>query len=644
MCGFAGVYSLSEVHSDSCLRKTVEDMTDSLTHRGPDERGVWSSTGVALGHRRLSIIDFSNAGSQPMVSSDGRWVIVFNGEIYNAPRIKRSLPPSIVFRGHSDTEILLESIAISGVETTLNNIDGMFAIAVYDTKENSLYLARDRFGEKPLFYSSIKNRLIFGSELKALHACSWFDAEISVHSVELFLKYRSIPAPYSIYEGVFKILPGQMVTFRAGQADSASTYWKPTEEALTLKRIESGRKHDSRYFEHLFESSVRSRMISDAPVGVFLSGGIDSSLVAAVMQKFSDSRVDSFSIGFDESSHDESYYSSEIAKLIGTNHTPITFKPDDALRILPNIAYIYDEPIASESSLPLVTLCEVARSKVKVALAGEGADELFCGYPRYNAFGAQAKYLEGLPDHFRKPMFLLQAALASGINNWSRWEAVNRQFPKLRYFLGDQAKWRAICFKDLPAGYRAMRSAVSIVDTEKLLKSKQKNTSFIHRSDSLMADLSPIMQAMMVDTEMFLPDVLLARLDRSSMASSLEVRAPFLSEALARYTWALDDEQRLQGGAKYPLRELLSKYLPSNLIDRPKKGLGWPIGMWLRGPLRPWAEELLNESIISRQGLLNSTIIKKMWMEHLSGKSNHGQTLWTILMLQAWLIRGHPSL
>lgn len=638
MCGIVGSISKDKKNLRGD-RVSLNEMISRLTHRGPDSSGSWAEGDVLLGHTRLATVDLTAEGDQPMTSRDDRWVIVYNGEIYNVRELIQRIGLKDL-KGRSDTEVLLETIARCGVFSALQHLDGMFSFAAYDRREKKLWLARDRFGEKPLFLAEAGSGYVFASELKAISSYPGFNQELDPDSIVEYLSHRMVPSPHTIYKKCKKLLPGELICIDQNLDLKSIKYWDAIGVAKAAKQnvLLSESELLSR-FEETMEQSVGSRMVADVPVGVFLSGGIDSSLVAGVMQKLSGRKsIKSFSIEFESKDHDESLFSQSIAKLLGTDHTPFVFKEEDAARIVPEFCKIFDEPLASESALPLIKLSELARSEVTVSLSGEGADEFFCGYPRYVAFGNQVKYAQSR-SRLGKTVFLGgHSVLASPLFNLVHRDSISRRYPTARYYLGEQSSYRAESYRSIPQAYRTMRSAVAHVNPFHVLsKDFRKLSSRILEHPSLET-FSGLEQAMLLDTTVYLPDVLLARLDRASMASSLECRAPLLNPQVYQFAWSLAQHQRVhRGKMKWPLRQMLTKYVPEELIERPKRGLSWPIDEWLRGCLRDWASDLLNPGLVKRQGIFDEKVVERMWRSHLQHKGNYGQKLWTILVLQSWL-------
>lgn len=641
MCGIVGVILEKKSDNDS-TSLYLKRMLSQLWHRGPDSSGHWSESNIYLGHTRLAVVDLTSDGYQPMISQDGRWVIVYNGEIYNTTKLKSKYSLNNL-NGTSDTEVLLEIIARHGILTALEQADGMFSFAVYDRHENKTWLARDKFGEKPLFIARTRDSLIFSSELKSINSHPDFDRDLDHQSIVEYLSHRMIPSPHTIYKNARKLFPGELLCINQRLDIKSIIYW----DAVTVaKKAKSYQKvSDSEIlneFESILESSVASRMIADVPVGVFLSGGIDSSLITGIMQKVAGKKnIHSFSIEFEGSDFDESFYSKTIAEQLGTSHTPYVFTAKDALNILPDISEIYDEPLSNESLLPLVKLSDLARSKVTVSLSGEGADELFCGYPRYLAFDEQVRRAHSFCKFYKPILHKSHDFFSLPFFNFVHSNFTSKHFPKARYYLGEQSKYRADSYRSTPLAYRTMRSSAAVVNPYTILN---KNLPIFPRINEHkhLETFSALEQAMLIDTSVYLPDVLLARLDRASMASSLECRAPFLNPDIYAFAWSIGQDSRVRNRKmKWPLRQLLANYIPQSLIDRPKMGLGWPINEWLRGPLKNWANDLLDPTVIKRQEIFDPNAISKLWSLHLKRHANYGQKLWTILILQSWLNKWH---
>ncbi len=625
MCGIAGFLETSALGSEA--RECIERMTRSIAHRGPDDMGHWLDpvAGIALGHRRLSIIDLSAAGHQPMVSPSARHVIVYNGEIYNHAQIRSDLETigaAPDWRGHSDTEVLLAAIDRWGVEDTLVRLNGMFAFALWDRKERQLYLARDRLGEKPLYYGRSGNAFLFGSELKALTAHPGFKAEVDREALALFLflRHKYIPAPWSIWQGIRKLLPAHYVVVRDGgrRVGEPQCYWDfpaiAQQGAWTPLRDDAGLEDR---LDTLLRGAVASRMQADVPLGALLSGGIDSSTIVALMQAQSRRPVKTFSIGFEEKSHDEAPHARAVAAHLGTEHTELYVKPEQAFTIIPDLPALWDEPFADVSQIPTYLVCEMARRHVTVALSGDGGDELFGGYKRYAQANWLQRYHRLLPRRARRS--LAQWGGASAPGTW-----LTRVSQLLLASSPEDLYWKFLSQWKFPANV-----VLAAPDPELLLAG-------IARPKQPFPDFRQHM--MYVDTLTYLPDDVLVKVDRASMAVGLELRAPLLDHRLVELAWRLPLRSKFQhNNGKHILRNILHRYVPPAIVDRPKMGFRVPIAAWLRGPFRDWAEDLLDERRLRDYGYFDFLQVRRLWHGLLQGSDRWHSHIWAILMFQAWL-------
>jgi asparagine synthase (glutamine-hydrolysing) len=632
VCGIAGFFDPKGATSDH--EAVCAAMIDSLAHRGPDDRGVWTDRGVALGHRRLSIIDLSPAGHQPMHSHSGRYVVSYNGEIFNWNELRDELPPPEGgYRGHSDTEIFLRGVEIWGLDATLDRLIGFFAIALWDRERQSLTLIRDRLGIKPLYWGQFAGTLLFGSELRALRAHPACRAEIDRDALAAYLRTAYVPAPLSILKGVHKLAPGGRLDIGADGEARLGRFWdlKAAITAGTYARAKPLPAEALTEWEDLVTDAVKRRMMADVPLGAFLSGGVDSSAVVALMQAHSPRRVKSYSIGFHEPGYDEAPYARKVAAHLGTDHTEFYVGADEALAMVPKLADIYDEPFADSSQIPTALICKLARREVTVALSGDGGDELFGGYNRYVLGQRHWPLLAPLPHALRR---LGAAALAAP--SPSRWDRTLAPFlPKGMGQIGDKLHKLASVLgsRDVDALY--LRLISQWPDPAALLLSGREPERL---PAGLPARLSAMERMQAYDMLTYLPDDILAKVDRASMAVALEVRVPFLDHRLVERSWQLPVAAKLQGGAgKQLLRRILYRHVPKKLIERPKMGFGVPLERWLRGPLKEWAADLLDPARLRQQGYFREEPIARAWEEHLSGRRNHQYGLWTVLMFQAWL-------
>ncbi len=653
MCGITGLFDPGRATAAEEFDRIVADMTATLVHRGPDAGGQWTDAehGVALGHRRLAVVELGDQGAQPMVSGDGRWVTVYNGELYNHPGLRRRLSDAgVAFRGGSDTEVLLEAVAHWGLTDALEAIEGMFAVALWDRQDRTLHLVRDRFGEKPLYYGWAGRHLAFGSELKALRRVPGFVAEVDGDAVALYLRHNCIPAPHTIYRGVAKLQPGQRVAFGVGSQPGAlpepHAYWS-ARDAIEFARqrpldVPAGEMADR--LEEALGASVGARMVADVPVGAFLSGGIDSSVVVALMQRHSSHRVRTFTIGYADRAFDESGDAAAVAAHLGTDHTPLRVGDDAALDLVPRIPEIWDEPFGDVSAVPMHLVSRLARTDVTVALSGDGGDELFAGYNRHAWLQRLWARAAPLPDPVRRmagsALLALPPALVDGV---ARASEVLPGRMQVRNPTSKVAKVGKVLSASGPEdAYLALVSLWD--DAESMVTGAGANASLASRP-SEWPDLDGITEQMLwLDLVGYLPDDILTKLDRAAMATSLETRVPFLDRSVFDLAWRLPLSAKLhEGTTKWILRQVLYRHVPPELVERPKMGFGFPIGTLLRGPLRPWAEELLDEGRLRRQGLLDPVPIRRAWDLHVRGRRDLDYELWTVLALLAWMERWMPD-
>lgn len=644
MCGFVG-YLGCGLGGINLLSK----MADSISSRGPDNEGFWLdlTEKFGLAHRRLAIIDKSSAGHQPMVSDSGRYIIALNGEIYNHQDLRFELnskhgdqPANWV--GHSDTETLLACIEAWGLEATLQKSVGMFAFALWDVKAKILYLGRDRVGEKPLYFGwqgEGSNRVfLFSSELKALKIHPSFSGKVDRGSLSLLLRYSYIPAPYSIYEGISKLEPGSILSVSLAYPDPVSTkYWDAVDTAIKGKVLPFTGSPEQAVdeLEVLAQNAVSQQMVADVPLGAFLSGGIDSSIVVALMQAQSSSPVKTFTIGFNEEAFNEAVHAEAVAKHLGTDHTELYVTPNQVMDVIPKLPSLYCEPFADSSQIPTYLVSQLAKQKVTVSLSGDAGDELFCGYNRYKLVAQLWDKLSLIPD----PMRGLTSRLITSISP-TAWDRLGGIIPGGKSYaaLGDKMHKGAsvLASADFQGLYSGMVSQIPNPD-KWVIGGYEPPTKLIGNSP-LLAEFSDIEKMMLLDTISYLPDDILVKVDRATMGVSLEGRVPFLDHRIVEFAWTLPLDYKLRDGqTKWPLRQLLYRYVPRELIERPKMGFGVPIGDWLRGPLRDWAETLLSENRLKQEGYFHPEIIRSKWAEHLSGRRNWQSQLWTVLMFQAWL-------
>jgi asparagine synthase (glutamine-hydrolysing) len=648
MCGLAG-FLLSAENDSKIIGSQLKSMTDAITHRGPDDEGFWTqpSERVAIGHRRLSILDLTFAGHQPMLSHSKRYVIAFNGEIYNHLELRGKLEidseNELNWNGHSDTETLLQCFDLWGIDRSLERIKGMFAIAIYDTIDKALYLIRDRMGEKPVYYGWINNNFVFGSEIKSIKQFNGFQGEIDRDSLALFLKYDYIPEPYSIFKGINKLQQGNYLKIKMSDRGwtqqckvSIKQYWSMEEvvNSGANKKFIGTDEQAIEKLEELISESVKQQMISDVPLGAFLSGGIDSSLAVAMMQKQSSRKVKTFTIGFDEKNYNEAEYAKQVASHIGTDHTELYITPKQAMAVISKLPKIYDEPFADSSQIPMFLVSEMARKHVTVSLSGDGADELFGGYNRYFMANKLWKRLNNIPLFIRK--LISQSIGFFNPRIWNFIFIVTYKFLPKKFMVSNPTDKvykfsRILTSRDIYEVYDRLISHW-INPYEVVLNSKNKEIK------SNFSSLSPEEEMMLSDSLSYLPDDILVKVDRASMFVSLETRAPFLDKDIVEFACQIPLNLKIRDSkGKWILRKILDKYVPNDLIDRPKMGFGVPIDSWLRGPLKDWAEDLLNEKRLTDDGYFNVKLIRKKWNEHLSGDQNWQYHLWSILMFQVWL-------
>jgi asparagine synthase (glutamine-hydrolysing) len=641
MCGIIGFLG----YDNTNIEHIANEMTHTLHHRGPDDHGIWCDPKIqiALGHARLSILDLTSAGHQPMISHHGRYILAFNGEIYNHLSLRKELESNTVvsWRGHSDTETLLEAIEQWGFEKTLKKTVGMFAISLWDTKEQNLYLARDRMGEKPLYYGFQNKTFMFASELKALKKHPSFQSKINRDAIALQLQHGYIPDPYSIYEGIQKLHPGHFITLNAKTNEiSDSSYWSLSETVENAKDNPFQGNISEMIFEveRVLKEAVRSQMIADVPLGAFLSGGIDSSLVTALMQSESNTPTKTFTIGFNEKGYNEAEFAKTVAKHLKTDHTELYVTERDALNVIPLLPSLYDEPFSDSSQIPTFLVSQMTKQHVTVALSGDGADELFGGYNRYfwaNTIWNRIGFLpHGMRSHIADLLLL------------SSPDTLNAQFETLSHFLPKKFRYKNFGDKlhkladilAISSKENIYMSLISHWNSSENVVINSNESNVVHDKLINKNNLDFISQMMYADAVSYLPGDILTKVDRAGMGVSLETRMPFLDHRVIETAWRLPMNMKIQAGqGKWILRQILYKYVPKEMIDRPKMGFGAPIDSWLRGPLRDWAEELLNEDRLKREGFLNPAPIRQKWEEHLSKKRNWQYHLWNVLMFQAWL-------
>lgn len=627
MCGIAGF-----VDWPGAEAALGDAMGRALTHRGPDDHGIWVSPegGAVLAHRRLSILDLTPTGHQPMTSADGRWTIVYNGEIYNHPALRTELEAEGVrLRGRSDTELLLEGAALWGLEATLARAEGMFAIALWDERERTLLLTRDRVGVKPLYWMRRGAGLAFASELKALRLLPGADFSFDPAGLAHFFKFGYAPGAETLFAHVRKLEPGTILAFKNGAAPSITRYWDAWAHIGTRSTADDADMLAE--LDALVRGSVGQELVADVPVGCFLSGGVDSSLVAAVMQAQAGGKVKTFNVGFDEPGMDESAHARAVAAHIGSEHHEIRLDAKGAAEIIPLLPEMYDEPVSDMAAIPTHLVSKLARSEVKVALSGDGGDELFAGYERYAVAEKVWRRLAWAPRGARQlAAHALRAAPAGMIAAAARAASMAPE-------RGVRRVQRLSAALDDASPLTTYEATVGLwVDLGEVL-----NTPDLTRAAAWTraeaSGLDPVLAFQLIDLTTYLPDAVLAKVDRASMATSLEVRVPLLNHRLIEFALGLPAHARMRGGqGKWLLRQLLYKYVPQALVDRPKAGFSVPIGLWLRGPLRAWAEDLLSETALRESGVLNAAGVSRRWREHVEGRADWSYPLWSVLMFQAW--------
>lgn len=635
MCGIAGLIDASGSGSARDLERCARAMTDAIVYRGPDGSGIWhdAEAGVVLAQRRLAVVDLTPTGAQPMISADGRWVISYNGEVYNAAAIAASVElASFPFRGTSDTEVILESFAQRGIDRTLDDMNGMFAIALWDRTERKLYLIRDRLGIKPLVFTANAKGLWFASELKALLAAG-LKPEIDPASVASFLRFGYVPTPYSIFRGVTKVKAGEIVTIDAARTITHRSYWSVADFATAgmMCPFTGSEAQAEAELNDLLIDAVGGQMIADVPLGAFLSGGIDSSTVVALMVAAKRGPVRTFSIGFDVAGYDESKHAAAVATHLRTDHRELTMTAAHALAVVPHLAEMYDEPFADSSQIPTHLISRMTREHVTVALSGDGGDELFAGYLRYTLGYGLGGLAARSPAVLRRGLAAMINAAPESVINAMADLAPARLRPSNP--VDKLHKLAAVLPLDREALY--LRLVSQCPDPAALTTGAPEHSVGLQWRPPAGPDRF-VEQMQLFDTLTYLPDDILQKIDRASMAVSLEVRPPLLDHRVVEFAWRLPRNMRIRDGqSKWLLRRVLDRYVPRALIERPKMGFGIPLAEWLRGPLRDWAEDLLDPARLGG-GLLNVPAVHKLWAEHIRGEHNRAYMLWTVLMFEGW--------
>ena len=649
MCGLTGYWSIPD-HSAEVAEAIVGVMARQITHRGPDDQGVWTDAdaGIALAHRRLSILDPSPQGHQPMLSHCGRYVIAFNGEVYNFAALRGELEQAGVapaWRGHSDTEVMLAAITVWGLEAALKKFVGMFAFALWDRETRTLSLARDRLGEKPLYYGWQGETLLFGSELKALKAHPSFRAEIDRDALTLFLRHNAIPAPYSIYQGIHKLPPGTYWQYipspgSARGPGEIKMYWsaRSVAEAGQRNLFRGNDAQATMELERLLAQAVSGQMVADVPLGAFLSGGIDSTTIVALMQAQSRRPVKTFTIGFNEAGYNEAEHAHAVARHLGTEHTELYVTSQDAMDVIPSLSAMYDEPFADSSQIPTFLVSRLACGHVTVSLSGDGGDELFGGYNRYFWARNLWRKLGWMPRPLRAAMAgvlttLPPVAWDTAFHKLERWLPV-----RLRYATPGDKLHKAAEILTVRSPEEIYLGLVSHWKNPAQLVPGSHEPLTLLTDPGQQADLPDFEHRMMyLDMMTYLPDDILTKVDRAAMAVSLETRVPLLDHRVLEFAWTLPLDMKIRHGeGKWLLRQVLNRHVPKALMDRPKMGFGVPIDHWLRGPLRPWAAALIEPTRLSREGMFDPAPIQLKWLEHQAGTRNWSYYLWDVLMFQQW--------
>lgn len=647
MCGLVGFLTTGQCVRDENAPAILSRMANAIVHRGPDSAGYWhdGAHGIALGHRRLAIVDLSPAGAQPMQSNCGRYVMVFNGEIYNHTDLRQQLNFFAEWRGHSDTETLLAGFSTWGIRATLQRSIGMFAVAVWDKKERELILARDRLGEKPLYYGwqghGDEACMLFGSDLAALKIHPTFHAAINRDALALYMRHNTIAAPHSIYKGIYKLPPGCILTVsHETREPKIESYWSLSQ--IAEEGVSTPFKGSDELaldeLEGLLKNAVQQQMVADVPLGAFLSGGIDSSTVVALMQAQSKRPIKTFTIGFHEEAYNEAVHAKAVARHLGTEHTELYVSARQALDVIPQLPVLYSEPFADSSQIPTFLVSQLARQQVTVSLSGDAGDELFAGYNRYVLARKIWNRLDALPPTLRR--WGAKSIQALSPTAWNSLVKPARPLlPKaLRQANFGDKLHKSAALLDARNVDELYLGLITHWQPDGLVLGAVEPYTHLRGAALPLSGLDDIQRLMALDAVTYLPDDILVKVDRAAMGVSLETRVPFLDHRIVEFAWRLPQHMKLRNGVgKWALRQVLYRHVPRELIERPKMGFGVPIGAWLRGPLRGWAESLLDQSLLKQQGYFNPSPIRQKWAEHLSGARNWQNQLWDVLMFQAWL-------
>jgi len=646
VCGFVGLLRPQGLPQD--IHAQMAALLQAIAHRGPDDDGLWvdASAGLALGHRRLSIMDLSPLGHQPMVSLCGRWVLAYNGEIYNASSLRRDLEAegwTHGWRGHSDTETLLAAVATYGLRRAVEKSVGMFALALWDRSQRFLTLARDRLGEKPLYYGWLRDRTFaFTSDLGALFPHPQWEGEMNRDALALFMEHNYVPAPYTIFANISKLKPGHLLEIPYKTLEPTLTsYWEAAEKALQGQKVpfQGGAEEAVTFTESLIRQSLAGQMTADVPVGAFLSGGIDSSTIVALMQSMSPRPIHTFSIGFHETGYNEAVHAKAVAQHLGTHHRELYVSPQEMLDVIPKLPGMYTEPFADSSQIPTFLISQLARQSVTVCLSGDGGDELFAGYNRHAFSDTLWRRISLLPHPLRTALAALIRTLPPPL--WDQLLTPLLNCLPLKYRLGNPGR-KAHTLATILSAPSQMDLYKQLVShwacPHALVLHSQALPTVLSDGEQVPGLASFVRKMMYMDLVSYLPDDILVKVDRASMASSLETRVPLLDHRLVEFSLSLPVSLlRRNGQSKWPLRQILYRYVPPALVERPKMGFGVPLDRWLRGPLRAWGEDLLHPATLKNQGYLHPPLVTEAWQHHQSGKQDLSFPLWNLLMFQAWL-------